>query len=500
MASPSSSSSPRLPRLRPPLRPKDCNAQKHNASTPSLTLTKRSIVASAAKTTIVAHRSITTTTITTSRMQPLDHHGPPRRPLLSTASAAATSTAAKRRSPLTPKVAVKAPPSTAPLVARRPPPPPPTVRTSRGDRPGIRSSPSADGSKFFYARDAAPSPNPPPPPPRPLSIPQRPVSFRYADSRRTASPPSAVGSSSSSSSKFFYANGLPDLRAHKSSAVASAPPALSSRVPAAAPPTAAHGVPLSASAHNVSLSSTPPDQPQTSYSPHDAASTAVGGMRVSVVDSRLATKWHARATIDVSSATRTAASSPPQSPPCLSPALAMASLIQAAEEARDGEADGTAISPTKSSFSAAAADPISELVANARRERKVQDLEITNASLEAINRTLERQLRKQTAELRRYRHDDSSDSDRLDARRKRDERRLQLDLSKHRDLLVDSQKMNQSIKRCLDWTEMLIKDGQKALAYRVRPADVSFGGRVLGPDDEREASSSSLPDRGDRPP
>ncbi|RPB27411.1 hypothetical protein L211DRAFT_846222 [Terfezia boudieri ATCC MYA-4762] len=44
-----------------------------------------------------------------------------------------------------------------------------------------------------------------------------------------------------------------------------------------------------------------------------------------------------------------------------------------------------------------------ELAANARRERKVMDLEISNASLLAINRTLERKMKKQTSELRRYR-------------------------------------------------------------------------------------------------
>lgn len=182
---------------------------------------------------------------------------------------------------------------------------------------------------------------------------------------------------------------------------------------------------------------------------------------------------------------------------------------------------------------------------NARRERKVQDLEITNASLEAINRTLERQLRKQTAELRRYRRlsrsgrlslasvassrvpsgastiqgglpdlseeedsdeedeesideDDLSSSEsrsmddsispdmRILARRKRDEKRLQLDLTKHQELLVDSQKINQSLKRCLDWTEVLIKEGKKALDYNVKVSDVELGGRVLAPLDEDE--------------
>ncbi|KAF3941147.1 hypothetical protein ABW19_dt0200799 [Dactylella cylindrospora] len=44
-----------------------------------------------------------------------------------------------------------------------------------------------------------------------------------------------------------------------------------------------------------------------------------------------------------------------------------------------------------------------ELAAAARRERKILDLEISNASLLAINKTFERRIRKQTAEIRRFR-------------------------------------------------------------------------------------------------
>jgi hypothetical protein len=234
--------------------------------------------------------------------------------------------------------------------------------------------------------------------------------------------------------------------------------------------------------------------------------------------------------------------------------MTMASILQAAEEMVDDdeEASPDIQSPTKSTNSS---DPLTEMVANARRERKVQDLEITNASLEAINRTLERQLRKQTAEIRRFRRlsrsthmataseapsrvpsqtladipisltelseeedesmmsaeeepdsfDDSELSsaesaadplepdndkgdkgDKVTVRRNRDERRLKLDLSKHRELLVDSQKINQSLKRCLNWTEVLIKEGQKALQYEVRVSDVQFGGHVLAPPDEED--------------
>lgn len=205
-------------------------------------------------------------------------------------------------------------------------------------------------------------------------------------------------------------------------------------------------------------------------------------------------------------------------------------------------------------------DELNELAANARRERKVLDLEITNSSLEAINRTLEREMRKQTAELRRYRRlsrsgrlsinttgsmrtsidsvlgtdgeagamlsdmseeedeeeeDESDFSDEFsddaslspsalaesDARhRKRDEKRLQLDLSKHQQLLVDSQKMNQSLKRCLGWTEVLINEGKKALEYNVKVGDVELGGRVLALDEieerRREEENEGMSDIG----
>ena len=211
------------------------------------------------------------------------------------------------------------------------------------------------------------------------------------------------------------------------------------------------------------------------------------------------------------------------------------------------------LSPAKSgSGQNSLSQEMNELAANARRERKVLDLEISNSSLLAINRQLEREVRKQKTELRRFRRlsragrfssgpdrssnggesesgggvavtglwdisddsreeyedhdvhdvsdegsvDDDDDDDTglspdaladSDARhREKDEKRLRLDLSKHRQLLVDSQKMNQSLKRCLGWTEELIKEGKKALDYEVRVSDVELGGRVLMPEDQAE--------------
>ncbi|KAK3989722.1 hypothetical protein QBC44DRAFT_327008 [Cladorrhinum sp. PSN332] len=233
-----------------------------------------------------------------------------------------------------------------------------------------------------------------------------------------------------------------------------------------------------------------------------------------------------------------------------------ASLLQAAEdfvegeeeeegsEEDDEEEEDSQSSPNKQSSQE---KELNDLVASARRERKVQDLQITNASLEAINRTLEKQLRKQTAELRRFKRlsrsgrlslasvssripsgstvdsgalasagmglndlseeesdleaedaeleeseeeeeDDSEEAESLDTAaktekearlRQRDERRLQVDLTKHQQLLLDSQKMNQSLRKCLGWTEELIKEGKRALAYQVTLGESELGGKIL---------------------
>jgi hypothetical protein len=200
----------------------------------------------------------------------------------------------------------------------------------------------------------------------------------------------------------------------------------------------------------------------------------------------------------------------------------------------------SALSPTKA---------VSDLAADARRERKVLDLEISNSSLLAINSSLEREIRRQKAELKRFRrlsragrfsinnpidrcpseslstlgedeeereydafgppsgfmdvYDDFSDdetesvlsggepmspgsqsnhdSDRLS----KDERRLRVDLEKYKELLVQSQTMNQSLKRCMYATEEMIREGKKALEYKVKISDVRIGGRVLsGHEDE----------------
>lgn len=226
---------------------------------------------------------------------------------------------------------------------------------------------------------------------------------------------------------------------------------------------------------------------------------------------------------------QTGESSAPETTPTLRPRI----FSNGSNNSLESQGDGLQ-SPTKSEH-AANSGP----VLNARVGRKIMDLEISNSSLLAINRTLEREMRKQNAELRRFRRlsrsgrlsmapsrsvssnlsihteveegeselsshhspedlSEISDEDSMPEEsslgpdsiadddgqhRNKDEKLFLVDLTKHQELLADSQKMNQSLKRCLGWTEELIKEGQKALEYNVHISDIQLGGRVLSPDD-----------------
>nr|OQO25830.1 hypothetical protein B0A51_09500 [Rachicladosporium sp. CCFEE 5018] len=200
------------------------------------------------------------------------------------------------------------------------------------------------------------------------------------------------------------------------------------------------------------------------------------------------------------------------------------------------------LSPTKG---------LSDLASDARRERKLLDLEISNSSLLAINASLEREVRRQKSELKRFRrlsragrfddrtarlseglsavgeadedaepgeydadfglpsgftdiYDGSSHSEDDDesssvfsndtsamspsrrlgsardaARLAKDEERLRKDLERHKELLVQSQMMNQSLKRCTFAAEDMLREGRRALDYHVKTSDVKLGGRVL---------------------
>ncbi|KAK1753423.1 hypothetical protein QBC47DRAFT_42977 [Echria macrotheca] len=447
-------------------------------------------------------------------------------------------------------------------------------------------------SKFFYASDVQRAATQSAPP-KPMPTLQKSATFFYANGDsvqgKDKSPSIAftpvlttpTPSQDTSASKFVYANGIPDLPSPTARPAGSQPPApssvvsTSSRIPTTRPGTAlsqaAYSRPTSPvkvsafsptlSAANLAPSSRSPvstTNPPGGQAAQRGGRPARGHARSGSLTSNLTIAEPpavARILSEHSSLTSSEASSPVNgTAPALgiipnNPAVSgFASLLQAADDfAEEDDAKPDSLnSPTKSPSQE---KQLTDLVASARRERKVQDLEITNASLEAINRTLERQLRKQTAEIRRYRrlsrsgrlslasvhsripsdstvdggalaragmglddlseeesedeaHDDDLDDEDdfssseasgdlnpgelklRDARhRQRDEQRLQLDLSKHQQLLIDSQKINQSLKRCLGWTEELIKEGKRALEYRVRVSEVEIGGRVLAPED-----------------
>lgn len=236
-----------------------------------------------------------------------------------------------------------------------------------------------------------------------------------------------------------------------------------------------------------------------------------------------------------------------QSPLILSPALSHSSPYVAARprprllsnsSATSADTHGSApFSPGKSE---AGLSPIRET--NPRVERKITDLEISNSSLLAINRTLEREMRKQNAELRRFRRfsragglsmfeqfrsslpavsddneeeeeesgdglsgdsdDDGSGTDESGRSHETNglesdarlgigggAKKVYIDLAWHQELLSGSRKINNSLKWSLLRTDEMIKSGRKALEYKVQAN--ALGGRVLPPEELSDDEESS---------
>lgn len=260
---------------------------------------------------------------------------------------------------------------------------------------------------------------------------------------------------------------------------------------------------------------------------------------------------------------------PSESPSAVRKRSATWAEAQSPARARAGEVQGndrsqpasptvrrTMVNPVLTSpiIADAMGSPTKELIdfaADARRERKVLDLEISNSSLLAINRSLEREIKKQKAELKRYRRlsragrfsvaadglydgellphvdgaligrpsspfqedvsdleqseDEDEESDdglsslgrtKEEKQRAKDEAQVRSDLRKHRELLLDTARMNRSLQRCLTWTEDLIKDGKKALEHTVPASDIRLGGRVLNVDETDDENASAIDDSG----
>lgn len=473
--------------------------------------------------------------------------------------------------------------------------------TGTGALQRSETAPTPRDSKFFYASDASRTSQAAAPAPRP-TLPQKGPTFFYAKGNNLPpkpnpptsvpsapfSPPLASSTPDSLASKFMYANGSPDLQPSLmksgSGSAHSSTSRISSSKHGAGPQSPAPSSQRMPSPAKAAGYPPPPPQPQPQLQSHSqpSAGPSIGpsiaerrsmltsvpqlgrsnsndSRRVSAEAAPRRVPGHSRSgslVTEAPPAPRAVASSTPAGSPLPSPltfsnpAISMASVLEAADELTGSQDESdSAASGLASPNSASGNDPLNELVANARRERKVQDLQITNASLEAINRTLERQLRKQTNELRRYKRltragrlssantaassriaststasevpegplnnlgltdlseedsgtepDDESmgeselsESDSAGSaqmspstmamrdaqQRKRDEKRLQVDLSKHQQLLVDSQKMNQSLKRCLGWTEELIREGKRALDYQVRVSEFDVDGRAV---------------------
>jgi hypothetical protein len=427
-----------------------------------------------------------------------------------------------------------------------------------------------DDSKFFFASEAKTV--------QPARLPlqsKASTPFVYANGETIGPPPSSSGSAVGSTvddraPKFFHANGTPDLESaphfpppRPSSAVSSSSrmnsPRLANTSTFSPPLRPNSPSKLQQQASLSSLRNTPTLESPVLPRPQpvgrgQSANGIVATRRTSIESGRAS---HGRSA-SVGSQNDTKAppvrkipgGETPGSPSNLITTSVPISTPEEIPEPGVPPADSALQSPIKTGHSI---EQLNELAANARRERKVLDLEITNSSLAAINRTLEREMRKQTAELRRYRRlsrsgrlsiatsasvrnsgtsllqsedgtplsdmsedDDEEDEEEEDSsfstdseegsispramaesdarHRQRDEKRLQLDLTKHQQLLIDSQKMNQSLKRCLGWTEELINEGRKALEYHVRVSDVELGGRVLAPDEVEGRSEDVIND------
>jgi hypothetical protein len=434
--------------------------------------------------------------------------------------------------------------------------------------------------KFFHASEAR-SAGQPLRTQRPPPQSKNPSTFVYASGESV--PPivkssgsnvgSAIGSVAGEErgqAKFFHANGTPDLRSASphyfsppgSSISPALPSATSPRLVSSIPselvspqtrsvsPSKLSHQPSSSSLRSLSAVSSPaPPRPPPSRG--QSAQNITAARRISIEASpcvashgRSFSSGSFESTHSTSKRLSTLSSvdlPSPTSPTFIDTVITVSTPDEIASETlsdKEANADGIE-APIKAGGSI---EHLNTLAADARRERKILDLQITNSSLAAINRTLEREMRKQTAELRRFRRlslsgrlsiamsestrssgtslafgdttdgmqlsdmseeeedndggDESEDdsfgdgsrdpqaSVESDAKhRKKDEKRLQLDLSKHQQLLIDSQRMNESLKRCLGWTEELISEGRKALEYKVNVHDAVLGGRVLVPDD-----------------
>lgn len=158
----------------------------------------------------------------------------------------------------------------------------------------------------------------------------------------------------------------------------------------------------------------------------------------------------------------------------------------------------------------------------ARSERKVMDLEISNTSLMAVNKFLEKKLHKQSVLLHEYEtsswstgnnnkattpFSDSEDEDEglkenkipldslLDENELIDQdgiHAIQDRTNKHIEFVESYERMNRSLRKCLYLSQSLLEDATNSLEYSIDPEDVKLGGRVAVNDDDSFDLSSDV--------
>ena len=116
---------------------------------------------------------------------------------------------------------------------------------------------------------------------------------------------------------------------------------------------------------------------------------------------------------------------------------------------------------------------------NARSQRKIEDLEISNQSLLAINKLLEEELSKQKQIAKQLRLMIPVEHDQHD-------NNLPTTPDAHQDLLQhvttrkhQNRSLDESLQRSLLLLQHLIKEGQRALQHEVDLSEITFGTRVL---------------------
>lgn len=167
----------------------------------------------------------------------------------------------------------------------------------------------------------------------------------------------------------------------------------------------------------------------------------------------------------------------------------------------------------------------------ARSERKVMDLEISNTSLLAVNKFLEKKLHKQSVLLHEYEtpsgsgsgsnnspitpFSDSEDEEEENEFRENtvpldsllDENELigqdgihaiQDRTNKHIEFVESYERMNRTLRKCLYLSQSLLEDATNSLEYSINPDEVKLGGRVvLDEDDSFDLSSDVNNDSND---